>query len=149
VEHGDRIQYKGTQPAYVDLLAGRVDLFFDNTTTALPFLKNGRVKAFVLSGAARDPLLPDVPIGKEAGLDGLVLESWIGLFAPAKAPKAAIERLRDGVGKAMQSADLRARMEASGWRILSMPPQETEAFVRAEVRKWSEFLRQAGVRADQ
>lgn len=142
------IQYKGAQPAYIDLLAGRVDLFFDNTTTALPFVKNGRVKALVISAATRDPLLPDVPTGKEAGLDGLVLESWIGLFAPAKAPRAVIERLRGGVGRVMQAPDLRSRMEASGWRILSMPPKETEAFVKAEVQKWPVFLRQAGVKAD-
>jgi len=142
------IQYKGAQPAYVDLLAGRVDLFFDNTTTALPFVKSGRVKALVISGAARDALLPDVPTGKEAGLDGLVLESWIGLFAPAQVPRAVIARLRDGVGKVMQAPDLRARMEAGGWRILSIPPEETDAFVKAEVRKWAVFLRQAGIRAD-
>jgi len=142
------IQYKGAQPAYVDLLAGRVDLFFDNTTTALPFVKGGRVKALVISGAVRDPLLPDVPTGKEAGLDGLVLESWIGLFAPAKSPRAVIERLRDGVGKVMQAPDLRARMEAGGWRILSLLPDETVALVTAEVRKWPAFLRQAGISAD-
>ena len=142
------IQYKGAQPAYVDLLAGRVDLFFDNTTTALPFVKSGRVKALVISGAARDPLLPDVPTGKEAGIDGLVLESWIGLFAPARVPKAVIARLRDSVEKVMQAPDLRARMEAGGWRILSILPDETDAFVRAEVRKWPAFLRQAGISAN-
>ena len=141
------IQYKGAQPAYLDLIAGRIDLFFDNTTTALPFVKSGRVKALVISGAAREPLLPDVPTGKEAGLDGLLLESWIGLFAPAKAPRAVIQRLRDSVGKVMQEPDLRNRMEASGWRILSMPPKETEDFVRAEVQKWPAFLREAGVKA--
>lgn len=141
------IQYKGAQPAYLDLIAGRIDLFFDNTTTALPFVKSGRVKALVVSGAAREPLLPDVPTGKEAGLDGLLLESWIGLFAPAKAPRPVIQRLRDSVGKVMQEPDLRSRMEASGWRILSMPPKETEDFVRAEVQKWPAFLREAGVKA--
>lgn len=142
------VQYKGAQPAYIDLLAGRVDLFFDNTTTALPFVKSGRVKPLVISGQARDPLLPDVPTGKEAGVDGLVLESWIGPFAPAKTPKAVIERLRAAVGRVMQAQDVRSRLEAGGWRILSMQPQETEAFVKAEVQKWPAFLRQAGVKAD-
>lgn len=142
------VQYKGAQPAYIDLLAGRVDLFFDNTTTALPFVKGGRVKPLVISGEARDPLLPDVPTGREAGLDGLVLESWIGPFAPAKTPRVAIERLRQAVSRIMQAPDVRSRMESSGWRILSMPPKEAEAFVKAEAQKWPAFLRQAGVKAD-
>lgn len=142
------VQYKGAQPAYVDLLAGRVDLFFDNTTTALPYVKSGRVKPLVLSGQAREPLLPDVPTGKEAGLDGLVLESWIGPFAPAKMPGTTIDRLRQAVAKVMQAPDVRTRLETSGWRILSMPPKETEAFVKAEVQKWPAFLRQAGVKAE-
>jgi tripartite-type tricarboxylate transporter receptor subunit TctC len=142
------VQYKGAQPAYIDLLAGRIDLFFDNTTTALPFVKNGRVRPLVVSSPARDPLLPDVPTGREAGVEGLVLESWIGPFAPAKTPRPVIERLRVAVAKVMQAPDVRGRMEASGWRILSMPPKETENYVGTEVRKWSAFLKQAGIRAE-
>src|SRR5204862_239302 len=88
------IAYKGAQPAYIDLLAGRVDLFFDNTTTARPFIADGRVKPYVTSGSVRDALLPNVPIAAEAGLRDLVLDSWLGLFAPAKTPAAVIERPR-------------------------------------------------------
>ena len=142
------VQYKGAQPAYIDLLAGRVDVFFDNTTTALPFVKNGRVKPLLVSSAVREPLLPDVPTGKEAGLDGLVLESWIGPFAPAKTPKAVVERLRAAIARVMQAPDLRSRLEAGGWRILALSPKETEDYVRAEARRWAQFLREAGIRAD-
>jgi tripartite-type tricarboxylate transporter receptor subunit TctC len=142
------IQYKGAQPAYVDLLAGRIDLFFDNTTTALPYVKAGRVKPLLVSGQRREPLLPEVPTGKEAGLEGLLLESWIGPFAPAKTPRTRVERLRQAVQGIMQAPDLRSRMEASGWRILSIPPKEAEEFVKSEAQKWPAFLREAGVKAD-
>jgi len=142
------VAYKGAQPAYLDLLAGRVDLFFDNTTTARPFIIDGRVKPYVTSGSLRDALLPDVPTAAEAGLPELVLDSWIGLFAPAKTPPKAIERLRAATLKALADAEVRRRLEATGWRIISMPPEETRAFVRGEAEKWPALLRQAGIRPE-
>lgn len=141
------IAYKGAQPAYVDLLAGRVDLFFDNTTTARPLIADGRVKPIVTSGAARDPLLPHVPTGREAGVEDLVLDSWMGLFAPARTPTAVVERLRAATLKVMQLPDTRQRFQSGGWREISMSPDEAAAFVRSEAQKWPGFLKQAGIQA--
>jgi len=142
------VSYKGAQPAYLDLLAGRVDLFFDNTTTARPFIADGRVKPYVTSGSVRDALLPDVPTAAEAGLPDLVLDSWIGLFAPAKTSAAVIERLRIATLKAVADTDVRRRLENNGWRIISMSPEETRALVAREAEKWPALLRQAGIRPE-
>jgi tripartite-type tricarboxylate transporter receptor subunit TctC len=142
------VSYKGAQPAYLDLLAGRVDLFFDNTTTARPFIMDGRVKPYVTSGSLRDALLPDVPTAAEAGLPELVLDSWIGLFAPAKTPPKTIERLRAATLKALADAEVRRRLEATGWRVISMSPEETRAWVAREAEKWPALLRQAGIRPE-
>ena len=140
------VTYKGAQPAYVDLLAGRVDLFFDNTTTARPFIADGRVRPYLTSGSVRDALLPDVPTAAEAGLHEFVLDSWLGLFAPAKTPAAVIERLRGATMKALENTEVRRRLEANGWRIMSMSPQDMQAFVKREAQKWPPLLRQAGIR---
>ncbi|HZS66997.1 MAG TPA: tripartite tricarboxylate transporter substrate binding protein [Burkholderiales bacterium] len=140
------VTYKGAQPAYLDLLAGRVDLFFDNTTTARPFIADGRVKAYVTSGSVRDALLPDVPTAAQAGLRDFVLDSWLGLFAPAKTPAAVIERLRSATHTMLENAELRRRLEANGWRIISMSREEMQAFVKREAQKWPPVLRQAGIR---
>ena len=142
------VPYKGAQPAYTDLLGGRVDLFFDNTTTVRPFAADGRVKAIVTSGSKRDVLLPNVPTAREAGLDGLVLDSWIGLFVPAKTPQPVIEKLRDATAKALQAPDTRKRLESNGWQVISMSPAETKSFVRSEADKWRKFLQQAGIKAE-
>ena len=139
------VPYKGAQPAYTDLLAGRVDLFFDNTTTARPFIADGRVKPIATSGTERDALLPNVPTGSEAGLPGMVLDSWIGLFAPAKTPKPVVDRLRAATLKALEAPETKKRLETSGWRTLSMPEAETQSFVRSEAQRWPKFLQQAGV----
>ena len=142
------VSYKGAQPAYLDLLAGRIDLFFDNTTTARPFIADARVRPYCTSGSARDALLPGVPTASEAGLRDLVLDSWIGLFAPAKTPPAVIERLRAVIAEALAEPQVRRRLEANGWRIISMPLEETRAFVKREAQKWPAFLRQAGIRPE-
>jgi tripartite-type tricarboxylate transporter receptor subunit TctC len=142
------VPYKGAQAAYTDLLGSRVGLFFDNTTTVRPFVDAARAKAIVTSSSAREALLPQVPTGQEAGLSGLVLESWIGLFAPANTPPAVIEKLRTAVSNIMQNTDIRKRLEASGVRTFSMNSKETERFVKTETEKWSQFLRQAGIKAE-
>ena len=142
------INYKGAQPAYADLLPGRVDLFFDNTTTARPFIADGRVKPFVTSGPVRDILLPEVPTAAEAGMPDFVLDSWIGLFAPARTPQVAIDRLRVATLKAVESPEARRKLEAAGWRVISMSAEDTRAFVRREAEKWPALLRQAGLKPE-
>ena len=142
------INYKGAQPAYIDLLAGRVDLFFDNTTTARPFITDGRVRPLVTSGSVRDALLPDVPTVSEAGLKDFVLDSWLGLFAPARTPGPVVERLRAATLKGLENPDVRRRLEASGWRLMPMTAEEMRAFVRREAEKWPGVLRQAGLKPE-
>lgn len=142
------INYKGAQPAYIDLMAGRVDLFFDNTTTARPFIADRRVKPLVTSGSVRDALLPDVPTVAEAGMKEFVLDSWLGLFAPARTPAAVVERLRAATLKGLENPEARRRLEASGWRLMSMSAEETRAFVRREAEKWPAILRQAGLKPE-
>ena len=142
------VPFKGAQPALTEVMGGRVDLFFDNTANVRPMFESGRVKVIATSGAARDPLLPKVPTSRESGVEGLVLEAWIGLFAPAKTPRAIVEQLRVAVAKVMQAPDFRARLQSDGYRILSMPPKEAEAFVQSEARKWLQVIRQAGIRAE-
>jgi tripartite-type tricarboxylate transporter receptor subunit TctC len=142
------VNYKGAQPAYADLLPGRVDLFFDNTTTARPFIADGRIKPFVTSGPVRDALLADVPTAAEAGMHDFVLDSWMGLFAPAKTPAPVLARLRGATLKAIENPDVRRRLEATGWRVITMSADETRAFVTREAEKWPAILRQAGLQPD-
>ena len=92
--------------------------------------------------------MPTLPTAHEAGVEALVLDSWIGLFAPAKTPASVLDKLRGAIAKVMQAPDLRKRLEGNGWRFLDMAPQETESFVRAEAAKWPAFFRQAGIRPE-
>ena len=142
------VPYKGAQPAYQDLLSGRVDLFYDNTTTAKPFIDSGRVKAFAISSRERSYGLPNVPSFVETGVFDWEMESWFGLFAPAKTPRPIIERLRAEIDKAMQNADVRNTLNQGSARTIRLSPTETQSFVRAEVQKWTALVRKAGVTAE-
>jgi tripartite-type tricarboxylate transporter receptor subunit TctC len=140
-----KIPYKGAQPVYTDLLAGRLDLFFDNTTTTQPYIDAGQVRPLVVSSRQRVSTLPNVPPIAETGVLDLEMETWFGLFAPAKTPRAVVERLRAEVDKAVQQPELRKRLEQASGRSLNMSPAETEAFVKAEVVKWTALIKKSGI----
>ncbi len=141
------VPYRGAQAAYQDLLAGRVDLFFDNAATAKPYLDSGQVKGFAVSTAARWPALPQLPTVVETGVAKLELESWFAIFARAGTPPAVLDRLRTEMAKVVQTPELAERFEKSGNRMLRMAPAETEVFIRSEVAKWPPIIRQAGIAA--
>jgi hypothetical protein len=114
------IPYKGAQPAYTDMLGGRVDLFFDNTTTAQPLIEAGRIKPLATSGTRRELSMPQIPTAREAGVDGLEMESWIGIFASAKTPAPVLEHLS-------RPHQRRTPTRSSWWTKPPVPPQATTA----------------------
>src|SRR3954468_17555755 len=140
-----KVPYKGAQPVYQDLLAGRLDLFYDNTTTAAPYIEAGQVKPLAVSTRERVAAMPRVPTVTETGLLDLEMETWFGLFAPARTPRPAIERLRAEIDRATRLPEVRKRLEQGSGRSLRMSPAETEAFVRAEVPRWIALIRKAGI----
>jgi tripartite-type tricarboxylate transporter receptor subunit TctC len=140
-----KVPYKGAQPVYQDLLAGRLDLFFDNTTTTRPYVEAGQVRALAVSSRERAPNMPQLPTLIETGVVDLEMETWFGLFAPVRTPRPVIQRLRSEVDKAARSPEVRSRLEMGSGRSLRMAPAETEAFVKAEVAKWVALLRKAGI----
>lgn len=140
-----QVPYKGAQPVYLDLLAGRVDLFFDNTTTTRPYIDSGQVKALAVSSRQRAPDGPQIPTLMETGMIDLEMETWFGLFAPAKTPQPVIDRLRAEIDKAMLSPEVRSRLQQGSGRIMQLNTVQTEALLKAEIIKWTGLLRQAGI----
>ncbi len=144
----EQVNFKGAQPVYTDLISGRVDLFYDNTTTARPYIDAGKVKALAISSAARNPLLANVPTITETGVAKFEMETWFGLFAPAKTPRPIVERLQAEVARAAHNPQSVATFEKSGGRVLDMSPDETQRFVASEIAKWGDLVRRAGVKAE-
>jgi tripartite-type tricarboxylate transporter receptor subunit TctC len=137
------VPYKGAAAVYPDLIAGRVDLFFDSITAALPFVQSGKVKGFAILAPKRSKHAPNVPTMEEAGVKGLNVDSWIGLFAPAGTPALAIEKLQKEL--AASAAELTPKFIAVGGDYMWVSPDQLDGFVHAEYDKWTELIKEAGI----
>ena len=140
------VQYKGAAPAVVDLVGGHVMLRFDQVTTSLPFINSGKLRPLGVSTRKRSAVLPDVPTIEEAGLAGFHDSTFNGLVAPAGTPRPVIERLRDGVAKAIAVTDMRNRFLEQGIELVgSASSEEFAAFLRKQVEDFATLARQAGM----
>ncbi|WP_084545762.1 tripartite tricarboxylate transporter substrate-binding protein [Cupriavidus malaysiensis] len=142
------VPYKGSALADTDLMAGQVQLMFDNAPTALPFVKGGKLKALAVTGARRMNALPNVPTMEEAGLHGFVTGSWFGVFAPAGTPREIVARLSDTIVAAVRRPDIRALLLNAGAEPDPKPAPEFQAFALAEKARWEKVIKAAGVSGD-
>jgi tripartite-type tricarboxylate transporter receptor subunit TctC len=140
------VSYRGSAAAFPDVLAGRVDLFLDSTPAVLPYVKSGEVKGIAVLAPQRNQQMPEVPTMTEAGVPGLEIESWIGLFAPAGTPRATIRRLQQEIAQALP--ELKPRFAASGGASMDLPPEKVDAFVRSEYDRWIKLVRETGITLD-
>ncbi|MDB5924473.1 MAG: hypothetical protein JWN13_3409 [Betaproteobacteria bacterium] len=140
------VQYKGAAPAVVDLVGGHVMLRFDQVTTSLPFINSGKLRPLGVSTRKRSAVLPNVPTIEEAGLAGFNDSTFNGLVAPAGTPRQVIERLREGVAKAVAVTELRNRFLEQGIELVaSTSSEEFAAFLRKQVEEFATLARQAGI----
>jgi tripartite-type tricarboxylate transporter receptor subunit TctC len=142
------VPYRGAQPAYQDILGGRVDLFFDISSTARAQVEGGTVRALAVSSKDRQSFHPDVPSVFETGVAPLDMESWFGLFAPAQTPAPILARLRKELAAVLARPDVSELFAKTGGRVLKLSPEETEKLVRSDIARWTKLIRDAGVSAD-
>ena len=149
--HVQFVPYRGTDPALLDLMAGRIDVMFDQVSEASPKLKDGRIKAYAVTAKTRLPSLPDIPTVDEAGLPGLYINIWYGLWAPKGTPADIIAKLDKAAMTAMAEPAVRERFTALG---LDMPPRDQQnpealgALQKAEIEKWWPIIKAAGIKAE-
>ena len=141
------VPYKGAQAAYQDLLGGRVDLFFDLAPTARAQIQGGTVKGLATSGAERNPMHPELPTLRDSGVE-LDLESWFGLFAPAKTPPAVLARLRSELLRVTQQTDMQETFRKAGGRPLPLGADELRALLARDLERWTRLVRAAGLKAE-
>jgi tripartite-type tricarboxylate transporter receptor subunit TctC len=130
------VPYKGGAAAQQDLMAGRIDMMFDNLSAAKQYVESGRSKALAVSSVRRTTQLPDVPTIDETGLARFEGESWFGLFAPAATPAPIVAVLRRTLADAIGDADFVARIQRDGGRVLAIPQADQAKFLAGEVQRW-------------
>ena len=137
----EHVPYKGTGPVMQDLLSGRVQLFLTTPPPAVPFIRNGQLRAIALSARERHPALPDVPTAAEAGLPGFVAEAWFAVFAPAATPAPLVQRLATEISAITATPEFRAKAEEQGAVVRPMTPAELGACVERELAVCAEVVR--------
>ncbi|MGJ9418042.1 Bug family tripartite tricarboxylate transporter substrate binding protein [Massilia sp. CMS3.1] len=142
------VPYKGSAPAISDLLGGHIPIMFDSTIAIMPHIKSGKVRPIAISGSKRSPLLPDVPTFAEAGIPQIESYAWYGLFAPAKTPKAVINKINAETIKFMKSPEFEKIRAETGSDLLVDTPENFTKFVQAESAKWSKVAKDSGATVD-
>jgi len=140
------VPYKGSGPAMADLAAGQVQVGFSSITGALPFIKDGRLRALATSGSNRSAALPDLPTFIEAGYPGFEVDLWLGIFAPAATPATSVARINDEIRSALRDPAVMAAFAKVGVEPRSANPEESARFVRAEHDKWAQVVTGAHLR---
>jgi tripartite-type tricarboxylate transporter receptor subunit TctC len=145
------LPYRGSGPALIDLLAGNVDLMFDNLPSALPHIRSGKLKALAVTSGQRSGALAEIPTVAEAG--GLLLKnyeasSWFGLLAPAGTPADVVNRLQQETAKALATPIIKERLLSQGAIPSGITPAAFSTFIAAETKKWAQVVKASGAKVD-
>jgi tripartite-type tricarboxylate transporter receptor subunit TctC len=142
------IPYKGGAPATADLIGGQIQVMFDNLPGQIAFVKSGRTRPLAVTTPTRNAQLPDVPTMIEAGVPGFEVTVWYGLFAPAGTSKAIIAMLNAGVVKALNTPEVRERINQQGGDPAPTTPEQLAVFQKSEIVKWAKIVKASGATAD-
>jgi tripartite-type tricarboxylate transporter receptor subunit TctC len=145
------LPYRGSGPALIDLMAGNVEVMFDNLPSAMPHIKSGRLKALAVTSSARSGALPEVPTVEEVGgaaLKGYEASSWFGLLAPAGTPMEVVNRVQQETAKALASATMKERLLSQGAIPSGMTPADFAKLIDSETKKWAKVVKASGAKID-
>ena len=142
------VPYKGSAPAVTDLIAGQVQVMFDNTPNVLPHVKAGKLKALGVSSKARSQFAPEVPSVDEAGVPGYDVTVWFGVLTVAGTPPDIVKRLNTEMVKILTSPEVKERISKSGVDVVAGTPEHFSGFLNAEVSRWAKVIQEANIKAD-
>jgi len=142
------VPYRGSAPAILDLIGGRVQVMFDSIASALPHIRAGKLRAIAVASNTRSSLLPNVPTVAESGLPGYSAHSWLGIFVPAGTPRTIVERLQRDLAAAIDDPKAQARLVEAGFEPKSSTQEDFAKLVREEMEKWRPVVKMSGATPD-
>jgi tripartite-type tricarboxylate transporter receptor subunit TctC len=142
------VAYRGGGPGLVALLSGEVSLYFGNVPTVIRQARAGKLRALAVSSLKRTAAAPDIPTVAESGVPGYEVSTWWGLSAPAKTPPAVLQRLHKEIIRAVNSPEVRSRLQELGADIIGNTPEEYAAYIRNEIAKWHKVIKAAGIKGE-
>jgi len=138
------VPYKGGAPALTDLMGGQIDMLFDTSPTALPYVRSGKLRALAITSSQRSPLLPDVPTMKEAGLPAFEVVTWTGIAAPAGTPKPVIDKINAAI-KAALRGDLSRQLAETSLIPVGDTPAAFREFIRKDADNYAKLVKAASI----
>jgi tripartite-type tricarboxylate transporter receptor subunit TctC len=142
------VNYKGAGPAMAATVAGETQVLFSSYATMLPMVESGKLRLLAVTSAKRAAAAPQVPTASESGLPGFVFDEWYAIFAPAKTPRVAIDRMNAEVRKVLEMPDVRERMRGLASEPSAGTPEELGEFVRAEMRRFQKLITENNIKAE-
>jgi tripartite-type tricarboxylate transporter receptor subunit TctC len=142
------IPYRGSAPAIVDLMGGQVQVSFDTMPSVIGHIRNGKIRPLAVAAAKRNPQLPDVPTMAEAGVKGVEMSAWYGIYMPASTPKEVVARVNAEVNKVIVMPETQARLSAIGAELTPMTPEAFLAFHNAENKRYGDLIRRKNIKLD-
>jgi tripartite-type tricarboxylate transporter receptor subunit TctC len=142
------IQYKGGGPALTDTIAGQVQMNVGSVVQNLPHVRSGKLKALGIGGSKRIAAMPEVPTFAEGGVVGAEANNWWGILAPVGTPAPVLARLQQDISAVLDTAELHKRLEHEGAEVMRMSPAQFGELVAAETVKWSQVVKQAGMKVE-
>ncbi|WER48122.1 tripartite tricarboxylate transporter substrate binding protein [Cupriavidus sp. WKF15] len=146
--HMTHVPYKGSAPALTDVMGGQATVMFDTMLSAMPFVRDGKLKALAITGATRSPAAPDTPTIAQAGLRGYEASAWNALLAPAGTPPAVLGTLNGALKAVLQDPDVRTRFASQGFAAEWTEPPATARFIGQEIDKWARVVKTSGATID-
>jgi tripartite-type tricarboxylate transporter receptor subunit TctC len=143
------VPYRGAGPALQDLIAGRLDLIFDNITGSLPQVQNGNARGLAVTAAKRVAAAPELPSIAEAGVPGFDVSTWFAFFVPAKTPPTIVKKINADVVSALAYPTVKDRLLQLGADIVGSTPDQLAAFLRSEIDKWGPVIRDAKIKLEE
>ncbi|NPC58987.1 Bug family tripartite tricarboxylate transporter substrate binding protein [Caenimonas soli] len=142
------IPYRGSSPALVDLIGGQVQMSFDTLPSVIGHIKGGKMKALAVASLKRNPQLPNVPTLAEAGVKGVEMSAWYGIYMPASTPKEVQQRVHDEVNKILAMPETKTRLDGIGADVTPMTQAQFQTFHNAEYQRFGELIRKKNIKID-
>ena len=142
------VPYIGGAPAMMDAMSGVVDLNLGSPSQALQQIEAGKLKPLAYTGTKRSTLLPNVPTVAESGIPSFQASLWAGVLAPAKTPKALVDKIQSDIKQAMNTPEVREKMNKLGIDMINSSPEDFDQFMKSELTKWTSVAKQAQIKSD-
>ena len=142
------VPYRGAGPGIIDVVGGQVPYILSTSAGLLPHIRSGKLKAIAVTSPERSPLMPNVPTIAESGFPGYDMDTWIGMFVPRATPTAVVKLLHEATLEALKTPQVRERVESQAGRIIGGSPEQLDALVAEDIKRYTKIVRDFGIKAE-